>query len=190
MARREQERGRGEADLLWLGQGRACVRKCRVGGRRPMVARHGVAQLPPPSVGQSPIRLPHPPFLGPAGALVYAVTMVTKRLDPAGEGWLPKDLDHVRGGKGRDALIQGWYGGWTLLLIAGWLPKGLDHGRAKGGELDCLCILQGSVCLADARGAANVCWHVAPFTLPSNHTTPTPRPCRAAWTCSSCRWRG
>lgn len=29
------------------------------------------------------------------GALVYAVTVITRRMDPLGEGWLPKDLNHV-----------------------------------------------------------------------------------------------
>ncbi|PRW50755.1 NRT1 PTR FAMILY -like [Chlorella sorokiniana] len=31
-----------------------------------------------------------------SGALVYAVTVITRRMDPLGEGWLPKDLNHGR----------------------------------------------------------------------------------------------
>ncbi|KAI7840664.1 hypothetical protein COHA_005685, partial [Chlorella ohadii] len=31
-----------------------------------------------------------------SGALVYAATVITRRMDPVGEGWLPKDLNHGR----------------------------------------------------------------------------------------------
>jgi hypothetical protein len=30
-----------------------------------------------------------------AGALVLGASVITSRMDPAGEGWLPKDLNHV-----------------------------------------------------------------------------------------------
>lgn len=49
-----------------------------------------------PSVSPGPRRSPSTLPLHPAaGALVYAVTVITRRMDPLGEGWLPKDLNHV-----------------------------------------------------------------------------------------------
>ena len=60
---------------------------------------------------------------------MLGASLITSRLDPAGEGWLPKDLNHVsswlgwlqRNGVG--VCLAGWLAGCLACLLA----KGMGY---------------------------------------------------------------